>query len=458
MATEFRLPELGENIQAGDLVKILVSPGDKVSQDQAVLELETDKATIEVPSSVSGTIQQVFVKTGEKLKIGQVIFTVDGAIENESSGAKAAVAPPSATPAAAEPRSKAAPAPDLSKPAPARQETRPAVEAPAPVVAPPAEKLAPSSEEGGPGGTGGLAQAAPSVRRVARETGVNINLVPGTGPGGRISAEDVMHYARQIIRSSAGASSGMAAGGVAAAPLPDFRKWGEVEPQPMSNIRRKTAEHLAQAWASIPQVTQYDKADITNLEELRKRYASRAEKAGGKLTVTAVALKVVAAALQVFPQFAASIDTVRNEIIYKKYCHIGVAVDTDRGLLVPVVRDAGKKNIIQLSRELSQLAEKARNRKLGLDEMEGGVFTITNLGGIGGTNFSPIVNYPEVAILGLSRSQTEPVYVNGQFAPRLMLPLSLSYDHRLIDGADAARFLRWVAEAIEQPFLLPLEG
>ena len=226
----------------------------------------------------------------------------------------------------------------------------------------------------------------------------------------------------------------------------------------MSNIRRKTAEHLAQAWASIPQVTQYDKADITSLEEELRSDASRAEKAGGKLTVTAVALKVVAAALQVFPQFAASVDVARNEIIYKKYSHIGVAVDTDRGLLVPVVRDAGKKNIIQLSRELSQLAEKARNRKLGLEEMEGGVFTITNLGGIGGTNFSPIVNYPEVAILGLSRSQTEPVYVNGQFAPRLMLPLSLSYDHRLIDGADAARFLRWVAEAVEQPFLLPLEG
>lgn len=443
MATEFRLPELGENIQAGDVVKLLISPGDKVNQDQAVLELETDKATIEVPSSVSGTVKQVLVKTGEKLKIGQVIFTV------ESSGATAAVAPPSTTSAAAEPQSNAAPAPAPAKAAPTKAEEN---AAPARATAPPVEKPAPAGEES-PIGPSGLAPAAPSVRRVARETGVDINLVPGTGPGGRISAEDVMHYARDIIRGKPAAG-----GAPSAAPLPDFRKWGEVEAQPMSNIRRKTAEHLAQAWSNIPQVTQYDKADITELEELRKRYAGRAEKAGGKLTVTAIALKVVAAALQVFPQFAASVDAARNEIVYKKYSHIGVAVDTDRGLLVPVVRDVAKKNIIQLSSELAQLAEKARNKKLGLDEMEGGVFTITNLGGIGGTAFSPIVNYPEVAILGLSRSQKEPVYVNGQFAPRLMLPLSLSYDHRLIDGADAARFLRWVAEAIEEPFLLPLQG
>ncbi|HEV2417070.1 MAG TPA: 2-oxo acid dehydrogenase subunit E2 [Terriglobia bacterium] len=443
MATEFRLPELGENIQAGDVVKLLISPGDKVNQDQAVLELETDKATIEVPSSVSGTVKQVLVKTGEKLKIGQVIFTV------ESSGATAAVAPPSTTSAAAEPQSNAAPAPAPAKAAPIKAEENAAT---ARAVAPPVENPV-SAGEGSPAGPSGLAPAAPSVRRVARETGVDINLVPGTGPGGRISAEDVMHYARDIIRGKPAAG-----GAPSAAPLPDFRKWGEVEAQPMSNIRRKTAEHLAQAWSNIPQVTQYDKADITELEELRKRYASRAEKAGGKLTVTAIALKVVAAALQVFPQFAASVDAARNEIVYKKYSHIGVAVDTDRGLLVPVVRDVAKKNIIQLSSELAQLAEKARNKKLGLEEMEGGVFTITNLGGIGGTAFSPIVNYPEVAILGLSRSQKEPVYLDGQFAPRLMLPLSLSYDHRLIDGADAARFLRWVAEAIEQPFLLPLQG
>jgi len=239
---------------------------------------------------------------------------------------------------------------------------------------------------------------------------------------------------------------------------PDFTRWGDVERQAMSNVRRKTAERMSYAWSTVPQVTQYDKADVTTLEELRKRYGQRAEEAGGKLTVTAVALRVVASALKIFPQFAASIDAGRNEIIYKKYFHIGVAVDTDRGLLVPVIRDVDKKNIVELSVELAHAAEKARNRKLALEDMEGGVFTITNLGGIGGTAFSPIVNAPEVAILGISRARMEPVLVNGTFQSRMMLPVSLSYDHRLIDGADAARFLRWVAEALEQPFLLSIEG
>lgn len=448
MLTEFKLPELGENIKAGDLVRILVSAGDRVNQDQVVLELETDKATIEVPSSVSGTIKQVYVKNGDKLSIGQLIFTVDG----ESSGARAAVAPPSATSAATEPSAQAtAPSPvQKPKPVPAPAETHPALEEPA-APAGTIHPLSPPVEEGALS----LAPAAPSVRRVAREIGVEINQVAGSGPGGRITAEDVMHYARQMIRS--GPASGGAMGALGA-PLPDFRKWGEIEPAAMSNLRRKTAERMAQAWGSVPAVTQYDKADVTRLEEIRKQFSPRAEKVGGKLTVTVIALKVAAAALKVFPQFAASIDMARSEVIYKKYCHIGVAVDTDRGLLVPVIRDVNKKSILELSAELAQLAEKARNKKLSLEEMEGGVFTITNLGGIGGTHFSPIVNHPEVAILGLSRSQMEPVFLNGQFVPRLMLPLSLSYDHRLIDGADAARFLRWVAEAIEQPFLLSLQG
>lgn len=437
MSTEFRLPELGENIKAGELVRLLVAPGDVVKKDQSVLELETDKATIEVPSAVSGTVKEVFVKDGDKLEIGQVIFTVDG----DGAGAAAAAAPAAKPAAKAEPVTRAAAA---SAPAVVAASAAPAQvpRTPAPVV-----EIRPSSE------THALAPAAPSVRRIARETGVDINDVRGSGPGGRISAEDVMHYARQIIR-------GMEAPGArpGAAALPDFGKWGPIELKPMSAVRRKTAEHMAEAWANVAQVTQYDKADTTHLEEIRKRFSGRAEKAGGKLTVTAIILKVAASALKVFPQFAASIDAGRGEIIYKNYCHIGVAVDTDRGLLVPVIRDADKKNIIQLAAELALAAERARTRKLSLEEMEGGVFTITNLGGIGGTHFSPIVNYPEVAILGVSRAATEPVFRNGQFEPRQMLPLSLSYDHRLIDGADAARFIRWVAEALEQPFLLPLEG
>jgi pyruvate dehydrogenase E2 component (dihydrolipoamide acetyltransferase) len=294
--------------------------------------------------------------------------------------------------------------------------------------------------------------AAPSVRRVARELGVDINDVVGSGPAGRISQEDVVRRAKEIISSPA-----VGATAAAKIKLPDFSKWGDIERTPMRSVRRSTAEHLTQAW-TIPHVTQYDKVDITELDKLRQRYSKEAENAGGKLTVTAIALKVIASALKRFPQFAASIDTAREEIIYKRYYHIGVAVDTERGLLVPVIRDVDKKGIVHLAVELAQASEKARNRQLSMGDMEGGVFTITNLGGIGGTYFSPIINSPEVAILGISRSSTEPVYVDGEFRPRLMLPLSLSYDHRLIDGADAARFIRWVAEAFEQPFLLSLHG
>lgn len=289
---------------------------------------------------------------------------------------------------------------------------------------------------------------------MARELGVDIAQVPGNGPGGRISFEDLKVYIRDLNTGRAAPSRA----GRPSVPLPDFTRWGTVEREAMRAVRRATATRMAQAWTTVPHVTQHDKADITKLEQFRKEYARKAEGRGVKPTVTAFALKVAASALKMFPQFAASLDTEREEIIYKRYWHIGVAVDTDRGLLVPVIRDVDRKNIVELSLELAAAAEKARNRKLAPEEMEGGVFTITNLGGIGGTAFSPIVNWPEVAILGMSRSNFEPVYIDGLFQPRLMLPLSLSYDHRLIDGADAARFLRWVAEALEQLFLVPFEG
>jgi pyruvate dehydrogenase E2 component (dihydrolipoamide acetyltransferase) len=296
---------------------------------------------------------------------------------------------------------------------------------------------------------GPAAPAAPSVRRLARELGVDITRVNGSGPGGRISAGDVQGYVRTAL-------SGATGGGLPAAPLPDFSRWGEVERKPMSNIRRKTSEHLGHAWNAIPHVTQHDKADITAVEALRKRFAPQAEQAGGKLTMTAIALKIAAAALRKFPQFNASVDSSRSEIVFKTAVHIGVAVDTPRGLLVPVIRDVDRKGVIELSAELASVSEKARNGKLSLEEMQGGSFTITNLGGIGGTSFTPIVNWPEVAILGISRGSYEPVYNGQNFEPRLMLPLSLSYDHRVIDGADGARFLRWVADAFEQPFVLTL--
>jgi pyruvate dehydrogenase E2 component (dihydrolipoamide acetyltransferase) len=296
------------------------------------------------------------------------------------------------------------------------------------------------------------APAAPSVRRMARELGVDINQVAGTGDAGRISIEDVKAHAKRLVTGAA------RSGGPAAEPLPDFTRWGQVERQAMRAVRRKTAEHLAAAWATIPHVTQGDLADITLLEELRKRHARSVEAAGGNLTVTAIAVKIVAAALKTFPQFNASIDLGSDEIILKKYVNIGVAVDTDRGLLVPVIRDADRKNILQISVELAQLSEKARTRKIALEEMQGGCFSISNLGGIGGTYFTPIVNAPEVAILGISRASIQAKHDNGAFAPRLMLPLSLSYDHRVIDGADGIRFLRWVVQALEEPFVLSLHG
>ncbi|HLW79749.1 MAG TPA: 2-oxo acid dehydrogenase subunit E2, partial [Terriglobia bacterium] len=377
MPIEFKLPELGENIESGDLVKVLVSVGEQIAKDQAVIELETEKATIEVPAPAGGRVKAIYVKEGEKVKVGQLILTVEDGVgapavpaeppqptAPEAKPAASAKAPPPAPPVQAEPRAPEPSAPPIEEPIKiAHIET---------TAAPPSAAPPPSP--------GRVAPAAPSVRRHARDLGIDINQVTGSGPGGRISAEDVTRFARDLIRGA----PGVAAGTPAAAPLPDFSRWGAVERQPMSNIRRKTAEHLAHAWSAIPHVTQHDRADITRLEELRKQFAGKAESAGGKLTMTAIAVKVVAAALKVFPQFAAAVDVAASQIVYRKYCHIGVAVDTERGLLVPVIRDADRKNIVELAAELSRLAEKARTKKLAPDDMEGGVFTITNLGGIGG--------------------------------------------------------------------------
>jgi pyruvate dehydrogenase E2 component (dihydrolipoamide acetyltransferase) len=488
MPTEFKLPELGENVAAGDVVRVMVSAGDTIAKDQPLLELETDKATIEVPSTVSGTVRDIRIKKGERVKVGQVVMTVDegngasAAAGKEAKAQESTAKEPAAAPDAegggqsvpAETRTdtaaakgeverdrgtvsstpdrrmdeSAAQAADRGEEAGARQKPRgEVVEISRGARAPQAPPPAAEPEAGGP-----LPPAAPSVRRLARELGVDIRRVAGSGPEGRISTDDVQAYVRGVMTAG-----GPAAGaGGAATPLPDFSKWGEVERKPMSNIRRKTAEHLSRAWTTIPHVTQHDRADITTLEELRKRYGPQADKAGGKLTMTAIALKILAGALRRFPQFNASVDIARNEIVYRKSIHIGVAADTDRGLLVPVIRDVDRKGLIDLSVELSRLSEKARAGKLTVDEMQGGGFSISNLGGIGGTAFTPIVNWPEVAILGISRGAHEPVWTGQSFEPRLMLPLSLSYDHRVIDGADAARFLRWVAEAFEQPFVMQL--
>ena len=460
--TEFRLPELGENIDQGDLVRLMISPGAKVSEGQAVMELETEKAVVEVPSSLSGVVKEVLVKQGEKVKAGQVIFTVEGDTQAQPEAAKPTPADESkAKPEAA----KAAPEDESSGQHGARVTFQAAIKAEGKTEeealprdqAPPAPSgFAMPTQLGKVAGTEHRepVPAAPHVRRLARELGVDIHDAKGTGPGGRISEDDVKAHSKALLTAAVLAPGSP----FAASPLPDFAKWGKIERVSMRGVRRKTAQHLWEAWTTIPHVTQQDKADITEIEHLRARFAPKAEEAGGKMTVTAIALKVCASALKVFPQFNASLDMAKEEIIYKQYINIGVAVDTDRGLLVPVIRDVDKKNIVELAVELTQLSKKARDKKLSPAEMEGGTFTITNLGGIGGTGFSPIVNHPEVAILGLSRSSTEPVWMNGKFEPRLVLPLSLSYDHRLIDGADAARFLRWIAEALEQPFLLSVQG
>jgi pyruvate dehydrogenase E2 component (dihydrolipoamide acetyltransferase) len=485
---DFTLPELGENVTAGDVLRVLVKPGDTVTKEQTVLELETDKATIEVPSSVAGRVTNVTVKVGDKVKVGQVVLSVEdgGAAaaapagdKRSTAGDKAGARPAQAAASSGAvganteakvpdggleqhvegPKRAASPPPPAGKDKAARQDTP----APAPATGGGPNKVVditrgarPAAE---PASDTPPAPAAPSVRRMARELGVDIDGVPGSGPDGRISIEDVKTHTKRLLEGAARTGGDAGPGGAAAGiTLPDFSRWGEIDRQPMRPVRRKTAEHLSAAWRTIPHVTQHDLADITGLEELRKKYAKQTEEAGGNLTVTAIAVKVVAAALKVFPQFNASIDLAAEEIIYKKYVNIGVAVDTDRGLLVPVVRDADTKNIMQIAVEIAGLSAKARDRKISLDEMQGGCFSISNLGGIGGTYFTPIVNAPELAILGISRARMEPVYRENQFVPRLMLPLSLSYDHRAIDGADGIRFLRWVVQALEQPFLLALQG
>ncbi len=450
-ASEFKLPELGESIDSGDLLRLMIAPGARVSEGQPVMELETEKAVVEVPSTVSGVVREIKVKEGQKVKVGEVVFTLEGGVAAESAPAR-----------------RHEPVEHISGQQAARLAFHLAMRAEGKTeeqALPPDQPQAPAPEFSMPvqlakvAGTEHRdpAPAAPHVRRLAREIGVDIHGVEGTGPGGRISEDDVKLCAKNALIAAAAAAQ-TPRGSFVEPELPDFAKWGKTERVSMRGVRRKTADHLRVAWNTIPHVTQQDRADITELEQLRARFAPRAEEAGGKMTVTAIALKVCASALKVFPQFNASIDMAKEEIIYKQYINIGVAVDTDRGLLVPVIRDVDKKNIVELAAEMTQLSKKARERKLTPEEMEGGTFTITNLGGIGGTGFSPIVNHPEVAILGLSRSRMEPEWVNNKFEPRLILPLSLSYDHRLIDGADAARFLRWIAEAFEQPFLLSVQG
>ena len=427
MNTDLKLPELGENIEEADVLSVLVSEGERISKDDPVIEIETEKATIEVPSFLEGTVSSVAVSAGDTVKVGQVILTLDESEDGEPQMDSQEDDSRPAEPAgrgvtAAEP--KPAP-PEIVRPAPS-----------API---------PASEEGAI-----PVFASPSTRTFAREIGVDVRRVEGSGPGGRISDEDVKLHSRTRALAEPAAET--------VRPLPDFSHFGPVERIPMSRVRRTIAEHVGQSASTIPHVTLFESADVTETEELRSRYKPRAEAAGGKLTITAIVIKIVAAALEAFPMVNASLDTARQEIVLKRYFHVGVAADTERGLVVPVIRDVDSKNIVDISVELVQLAEKARSGKLSLLELQGGNIAVTNLGGLGTGYFTPIINAPDVAILGVGRAERRPVYGESGLEPRLVAPLSLSFDHRVIDGADGARFLHWIAEALGKPQLLALEG
>ena len=443
MATEVRLPELGEGVERADVVRVLVAPGESVAVDQPLLEIETDKATVEVPSPVAGTVAAVAVEAGASLPVGGLIASL------EADGA-AMDAPADETPAAADSvagTDVAAPPNVAPAPSPTAEPAPPPP--PATVAAPAASATATPSRR--------RALAAPSVRKLAREIGVDIDAVEGSGANRRVSLGDVKAHARRAMERLRSPVPRPAGAGQPPVPaLPDFSRWGPVERKPMRNVRRAVARRMSTSWQTVPHVTQHDRADVGELEAVRRTLKRTAPEL--PLTVTAFAVAVCAAALREFPQFNASLDTERDEIVYKRYVNIGVAVDTERGLIVPVIPDADGKSLAALSTEIAEVAAAARTSGLPRERLEGGTFTITNLGGLGGTAFTPIVNHPEVAILGMSRSAPAPVWTGDRFEPRPMLPLSLSYDHRLIDGADAVRFLRWVAERLEHPLLLELQG
>ncbi len=466
MATDFKLPDVGEGIDVGTVVAVLVAEGDRIEVDQGVLELETDKAVVEVPSTVAGVVSKVHVSVGAEAKVGQVVLSVDegtddaGADEGDDDAGTDDAADADAANddarASAEAADDADAADDTSDDE-ADDEGAGKAAAPARERAP--DEPAPAPSKSSDADDARPIPAAPSVRRLARERGVDLRAITGSGVLGRISAEDVERFAAgdEPARPAAAAA---AAPVPTAAPLPDFSKWGETERAAMSGIRKATVRSMTNAWATVPMVTHFDSADATEFEALRQRYKKAAEAIGAKLTPTAMLIKIVAAALRKYPDFNASLDVDAQEIVYKRYVNVGVAVDTDHGLLVPVIKHADRKSILDLADELGVLADKARDRKLSPDDMQGGNFSVSNLGGIGGHGFTPIVNPPDVAILGVSRSRMEPVWDADQnvFVPRLTMPLALTYDHRLIDGAAAARFLRWVCRAIEEPFLMALEG
>ncbi|MBL8864303.1 MAG: 2-oxo acid dehydrogenase subunit E2 [Planctomycetia bacterium] len=428
-SVEFKLPALGEGIDAATVVGVLVKAGDAVKAGQNVLAVETDKAAVEVPVEFAGTVDAVHVKVGDKIPVGKAVLTLRamGAAPVSTSAPAAAASPVASVPSA---------------------NGSPKVAAPAAVATAPAKK--------------DLTPAGPATRKLARELGVALAEVKPTGRGGRVTLDDVKGFVK-AERSAKKPGGGSMSGGTVAdsfahPALPDFAKFGEIEKKAVSNIRMAIARNLTVAVRTMPTVTQNDIADITDLEAGRKRIVENLPKGAPKITWTVLAVKAVVAVLKEFPHFNSSFDMNHQELILKKYFNIGIAVDTERGLVVPVIKDADKKSIRDIAVDVATIADKARSGKLTIDEMRGGTFTITNLGGIGGTSFTPIVNYPEVAILGLSKSTMQPVVKDGAIVPRLMMPMSLTYDHRVIDGADGARFTSRLAQLFSDPIRLLMES
>ncbi|MGA2024999.1 MAG: 2-oxo acid dehydrogenase subunit E2 [Steroidobacteraceae bacterium] len=440
---EIHLPDLG-NFKDVAVIELLVQPGETVQVETPLLTLETDKATMDVPSPYAGVIQALHVAQGARISAGSLIATIESSdAPAKDAPTAAAGAAPVTAPAAAPPASAARAAVPAAAPA-----APPAVPAaPARPVAPDAAASTAIRDEGY-----SSAHASPSVRKFARELGVDLGRVAGSGAKGRVTEADVKSYVKSML--AAGAANAGAAGAAArgvdwpAVVVPDFALFGAIEVKPLSRIQRISGPRLRASWVNVPHVTQFDEADITELEETRKSLKAKADSAGLKLTPLAFVVRACVRALQQFPLFNSSLDERAENLVFKRYIHIGFAADTPQGLLVPVIRDADRKDVYDIARSLADLSERARAGKLAGSEMQGGSFTISSLGGIGGTAFTPIVNAPEVAILGVSRASLKPLWRDGGFVPRLMLPLSLSYDHRVIDGANGARFASYLAGAL----------
>lgn len=431
MEKQLVVPGLAENVHAADVSEVAIKPGDMIKLGDTIATLETDKAAMDLPAELAGKVVKVLIKPGANVKVGEAIAVIEVSDSDPAPAQEDTAAAPDANKAPAALDDSPADAPEDDSP-PATPSAEPAQPAAPPSPPPRAAPAAPS----------GPAHAPPGVRQYARELGVDLDAVAGSARGGRITRDDVHRHVRTML---AGGGTGVAL------PEIDFSQWGDVETVELSRVRQLTGENLGRSWPRVPQVTQHDQADITDLEAFRRAHLERAKAGGAKLTLVAFLLKVCAGALREFPDFNASLHPGGRTLIRKRYVHIGVAVDTPAGLVVPVLRDVDRQGVLALAATLADLSARARERKLKPDEMRGGCFTISSLGGIGGTAFTPVVNWPEVAILGVSRAFTAPVWRDDGFAPRLVLPLSLSYDHRVIDGAQAARFTRRVAELAQDP-------